>query len=680
MDHPSSLNSDKSPSALDDGDSNVVPPESWLPYDAPPARTFPAAPPSSTPYAPGFSEAQAKGSGAQDTLFLGPELSNAAYATMKLTDQPIKAEAAKAWIECAERIKEYDDETIQAWKEEIDMLLVFAGLFSAVVTAFNIQFIQALEPDSAGMTVQLLINISQQLNNQSFPPSPINPNPSAGAASSSVRFNTLWFASLILSLAAASIGILVKQWLGQYSSGLSSTSRNGARIRQFRYDSLHTWRVIDIMTLMPVLLLGALVLFLAGLMELLWTVQNTVAIVTTILASLLLLFTLITTILPTFVADCAYQSPQALLFFLTVQTAKQPLKALVRFMHSRMQGHLSPDAEGWFRDMRRFTRRWLFSASERNWYSWSEREDALVQIKASELDRHLLATTDIIFRDSTTLETIIRPCLADLPADIAIPCFYDIFSRRANHVVGDIPYFNTYRTSDKTMAVFADITLDMLVKSREKPDAYNRSRLLRILKPLLQKASPKTIKDTRKLMCAFLNDEPDIRQTAFDMLREHYVLDSEGISSLSLDYQASDIHAILRFAQSALADSQRDRQFILACNLIVFIVSSRHLSANEFAQMRDSIQELWTYLREFFEAPNRLVEQWMIPALTGLVPRVFDLARREPQLVPEKLVDTLIIIVKRLDNSDVDRNWEDMMSILRRVLHDYRGIDIRKHR
>jgi len=85
-------------------------------------------------------------------------------------------------------------------------------------------------------------------------------------------------------------------------------------------------------------------------------------------------------------------------------------------------------------------------------------------------------------------------------------------------------------------------------------------------------------------------------------------------------------------------------------------------------------------LRGFFESPARQPEQWMIPALAHLIPRIFDLARREPDLVPDELVKTLTLIVRRLDALHVDGNWEDMLNVLRKALHEFCGIDIRKRR
>lgn len=67
---------------------------------------------------------------------------------------------------------------VQRWKSEIDMLLVFvsrpspledwselsepqAGLFSAVLTAFNVQSYQLLQPDEQSEMLATLMELSQ---------------------------------------------------------------------------------------------------------------------------------------------------------------------------------------------------------------------------------------------------------------------------------------------------------------------------------------------------------------------------------------------------------------------------------------------------------------------------------------------------------------------------------------
>ena len=103
----------------------------------------------------------------------------------------------------------------------------------------------------------------------------------------------------------------MKQWLKAYSSGLYGSSPDIARRRQYRLNNLLKWQVPLIIASLPVLLLVAMVLFLAGLVVLLWTIHPVVAGIVTALTSLLIAFFVITTILPSFSKTCSYHSPQA---------------------------------------------------------------------------------------------------------------------------------------------------------------------------------------------------------------------------------------------------------------------------------------------------------------------------------------------------------------------------------
>ncbi|OBZ73635.1 hypothetical protein A0H81_06409 [Grifola frondosa] len=92
-----------------------------------------------------------------------------------------------------------------------------------------------------------------------------------------VRINVLWFSSLVFSLVSASIGILTKQWLREYTSGAASSPRENARIRQFRHEGFVSWRIPETIALLPILLQIALVLFFVGLLDLLWSLHPVVA-------------------------------------------------------------------------------------------------------------------------------------------------------------------------------------------------------------------------------------------------------------------------------------------------------------------------------------------------------------------------------------------------------------------
>ncbi|EIW62046.1 uncharacterized protein TRAVEDRAFT_91546, partial [Trametes versicolor FP-101664 SS1] len=199
------------------------------------------------------------------------------------------------WSDAADVVKDYSDDMIKRWNAEIDTYLVYAGLFSAILTAFNVQSYVLLQPTPQDPTLLALQQISAQLGSFSTNPPFINstqpafqqtdtaPPPVPRAA---VWLNALWFSSLILSLSSASVGIMVKQWINEYNGGISSgNSRKTAQLRQYRLNGLIAWRVRDIVMVIPVLLQLALALFLAGMLILLWTLDPTVATVSSVLVA-----------------------------------------------------------------------------------------------------------------------------------------------------------------------------------------------------------------------------------------------------------------------------------------------------------------------------------------------------------------------------------------------------------
>lgn len=90
--------------------------------------------------------------------------------------------------------------------------------------------------------------------------------------------NVLWLSALISSLASASIGIVVKQRPRESNVGLSGTSEHVARLRQsHRLNNLIKRGVGGIVSLLLVPLQASLILFLASLLVLLWTIDIAVA-------------------------------------------------------------------------------------------------------------------------------------------------------------------------------------------------------------------------------------------------------------------------------------------------------------------------------------------------------------------------------------------------------------------
>ncbi|KAJ6552212.1 hypothetical protein DFH09DRAFT_850220, partial [Mycena vulgaris] len=93
---------------------------------------------------------------------------------------------------------------VDRWRSGLDALLVFLGLFAAIVTEFLVDSLAGLQQDEAARTNELLANLTEiiiQLNagaNMSTlriaAPAPFRPDPV------DVRLNSYWSMSLILSV------------------------------------------------------------------------------------------------------------------------------------------------------------------------------------------------------------------------------------------------------------------------------------------------------------------------------------------------------------------------------------------------------------------------------------------------------------------------------------------------
>ncbi|PBK79527.1 hypothetical protein ARMGADRAFT_882422, partial [Armillaria gallica] len=177
------------------------------------------------------------------------------------------SDKARIWPIYLEEAADFDANMLAEWRDTIDVLLVFAGIFSAVLTTFVVQTLQNMQPDynqtSALLLFELLKTITLNGSQSSLPSSPtttFSPSPS------DQWINSLWFVSLMLSLITALVAILVKQWLHQYVAVVSDSSAcDRARIRHMRFAGLQTWQVPMIIGLLPVLLHVSLALFFASL-------------------------------------------------------------------------------------------------------------------------------------------------------------------------------------------------------------------------------------------------------------------------------------------------------------------------------------------------------------------------------------------------------------------------------
>ncbi|KAJ7145556.1 hypothetical protein C8R44DRAFT_655501 [Mycena epipterygia] len=243
----------------------------------------------------------------------------------KVTDSGDEAAAAKLWAVYISEAEKYDRALVESWKSDMEGMLIFAGLFSASLTAFIIESYKTLNPDSGDTTINLLSQISQQLaasaNGTTFrmqPAAPFIPS------TASLVCNGLWFVSLGLSLSCALIATLLEQWARDFlhKADMRSAPPIRARVFSFLYYGLKRFQMHTVVEIIPLLLHASLLFFFAGLVAFLVPVNFTM----TVIASALLLIVAaaysVLTLLPLWYLDCPYRTPLSGVFWRPVQTLK----------------------------------------------------------------------------------------------------------------------------------------------------------------------------------------------------------------------------------------------------------------------------------------------------------------------------------------------------------------------
>ncbi|KAI0088750.1 hypothetical protein BDY19DRAFT_144144 [Irpex rosettiformis] len=218
------------------------------------------------------------------------------------------------WWAIGKDVRDFDVEKVQSCKEDIDTLLVFAGLFSAVLSAFLVAAYPNLQPAPSDRMIYVLERIATQTSSYNFTDGGLvaaNTLPSSfppfEASDEDIKVNILWFSSLVLSLVTASFGMLVKQWLREFLTAEVPSALVRLRIRHFREPQLKAWKVFEIAALLPVLLHISLGLFFVGLCYFTSSVHSSVRHTTLPLVVGWALCFFGATSLPIFLPSCPYK-------------------------------------------------------------------------------------------------------------------------------------------------------------------------------------------------------------------------------------------------------------------------------------------------------------------------------------------------------------------------------------
>ncbi|KIJ53116.1 hypothetical protein M422DRAFT_155631, partial [Sphaerobolus stellatus SS14] len=123
-------------------------------------------------------------------------------------------EEAQFWNQYERVAKQTDEEFLERYNGDLDAQLIFAGLFSAVSSAFIVQMEGTLQPDTNTTTNALLAYLAQQSSNGTSVPAFVHTSlqPWTGPGSTVIWTQALAYLSLGLSLLAAFGAVLGKQW------------------------------------------------------------------------------------------------------------------------------------------------------------------------------------------------------------------------------------------------------------------------------------------------------------------------------------------------------------------------------------------------------------------------------------------------------------------------------------
>ncbi|KAH9051454.1 hypothetical protein EDB87DRAFT_838251 [Lactarius vividus] len=249
-----------------------------------------------------------------------------------------KDSSGKLWSIYLTEADEYDEEITDLWRGKADSTLVFTGLFSAVVATFvNISY-NNLIPGPTETTNALLERISQQLvdisngvpTQNGVTVSSEQFTPTAGA----VRVNTIWFLSLVLSVAAALNATLFQQWSRRYLELTGARRRAAphkrARTRAYMFHGIASFKMSRAVRAMPLLLHLSIFLFFAGLINFLWQVNTTIGFWIMGFISLFAFAYLVVTVLPNLYLNCPYSTPVSELSW---RSSQYLLLIILKFVH-----------------------------------------------------------------------------------------------------------------------------------------------------------------------------------------------------------------------------------------------------------------------------------------------------------------------------------------------------------
>ena len=146
------------------------------------------------------------------------------------------------------------------WAVFLVLTFTKAALFTAIVIAFVLDAMSDLDEDTATKLLRLSVQQSAKNSNSTIEMPPSNP------PSSILTVSSLWFLSIMSSLAATTWAMLCLEWCAFLTGGVQAEDyEEMAEKRQQRFEAMKRWRMHLVVAAIPFFLHLSLFLFLAGL-------------------------------------------------------------------------------------------------------------------------------------------------------------------------------------------------------------------------------------------------------------------------------------------------------------------------------------------------------------------------------------------------------------------------------
>ncbi|KAG2133306.1 hypothetical protein DEU56DRAFT_692053, partial [Suillus clintonianus] len=118
---------------------------------------------------------------------------------------------SRFWTVYGRVAEEHDSEFLERYANDMDIILLFSGIFSAVSASFIVAMESSLSPDPSDTTNALLTQLVQ-IGLGNLAAAGTEPASAWSPSTSNVRIQGIAYASLCMSLLAAFGAVLGKQW------------------------------------------------------------------------------------------------------------------------------------------------------------------------------------------------------------------------------------------------------------------------------------------------------------------------------------------------------------------------------------------------------------------------------------------------------------------------------------